>query len=124
MTHCPDCPLRGRETACLGATEPAFAYFCARAAEGDPAWLRMIADRSEAGYTPPPVATPGTDATLPPSYGLPLAGDLAAAFTARVGVDRAAKWVAAKLGIEDCGCPERQAALNRLDAKLRRFLGW
>jgi hypothetical protein len=60
----------------------------------------------------------------PPTNGLPLAGDVAAAFTARVGADRAAKWVAAKLGAEDCGCDARRLAINALDAKLRRFLGW
>jgi hypothetical protein len=66
-------------------------------------------------------------AAAPPEEPTPsslLAGDLLAAFTARVGADRAAKWVAAKLGAEDCGCEARRQALNTLDAKLRRFLGW
>lgn len=56
---------------------------------------------------------------------IPLAGDLVAALAARIGADRAARWVARWLtGVPDCNCPARQAALNALDAKVRRFLRW
>jgi hypothetical protein len=58
-----------------------------------------------------------------PQPTVPLAGDLFAGLTKRIGVDRAVKYVADKLGVE-CGCPERQARLNALDARVRRFLGW
>jgi hypothetical protein len=116
VSECQACPLRGRETACLGATEPTFAYFCARAAEGDPAWLRMIADRSEAGYTPTPVATP----VGPPIPDIPLAGDVVAAVAKAVGADRLARLWEEWTGIP-CGCPERQEKLNRASAKLIKW---
>jgi hypothetical protein len=54
---------------------------------------------------------------------IPLAGDLVAALAQRLGADRLAKWVEKWAG-RPCGCAERQAALNRLDATARRFLGW
>jgi hypothetical protein len=54
---------------------------------------------------------------------VPLAGDLVAALTKRMGIDWVVKTVADELGV-DCGCPERQQKLNALDAKFRRFLGW
>jgi hypothetical protein len=53
---------------------------------------------------------------------VPLAGDLVSELTHRLGVDRAAFWLADKIGV-DCGCPQRQELLNRLDAKLRRRFG-
>jgi hypothetical protein len=65
-------------------------------------------------------AAPVPDTAM--TYGIPLAGDLVAAFTARVGADRAAKWVAAKLGFEDCHCAERQQKLNELDKSIRKYL--
>jgi hypothetical protein len=73
----------------------------------------------------PQPAVPCPDAaTVPaPAPAPALAGDLVAAFTARVGADRAAKWVATKLGV-DCQCEARRLALNALDAKLRKYLGW
>jgi hypothetical protein len=57
------------------------------------------------------------------TYGIPLAGDLVAALTKRMGIDWVVKTVADELGV-DCHCASRQAALNALDAKFRRFLGW
>lgn len=53
---------------------------------------------------------------------VPLAGDLVADLAHRIGADRAARWVAGKIGT-DCGCKGRQDALNRVDASIRRFLG-
>lgn len=84
----------------------------------DPAYVRYVLDRA-AGPEPTrprPVAPPPTPA-------IPLAGDLVAALTAKIGADRAAKWVATKLGKDDCGCGARRAKLNALDAKVRAFLG-
>jgi hypothetical protein len=52
-----------------------------------------------------------------------LAGDLVEGLARRIGADRAAKWIAAKLGT-DCQCEARRQALNRLDAAARKFLGW
>lgn len=57
-----------------------------------------------------------------PARSIPLAGDVVAALTARVGADRAAEWVASKLG-KDCGCAARREKLNRLDQSVRKFLG-
>jgi hypothetical protein len=59
----------------------------------------------------------------PATHGLPLAGDLVAALTKRMGIDWVVKTVADELGV-DCHCVERQQKLNALDAKLRQFLGW
>jgi hypothetical protein len=75
--------------------------------DGHAAWQRELAERE------------GKDPAL---VGIPLAGDLVAAATKRLGVDRFVRYVSAQLGVE-CGCPARQEALNRLDAKLRRWLG-
>jgi hypothetical protein len=59
---------------------------------------------------------------LPPSRpSIPLAGDIIEAATRRLGVDRLARWLADKLGV-DCGCDDRRRALNRIDAQLRRYL--
>jgi hypothetical protein len=69
--------------------------------------------RADAGHTPSPTPSPALVATA--------AGDLVAALARRIGADRAAAFVAAKLGV-DCGCKGRQDALNRLDAKVRRYL--
>jgi hypothetical protein len=64
--------------------------------------------------------------TPAPSKGasIPLAGDIIAAVTSKLGVDKATKKLARLLGKADCGCAARRARLNRLDARLRkRFLG-
>jgi hypothetical protein len=53
----------------------------------------------------------------------PLAGDLMAAASQRLGADRLASWLASKLGV-DCGCEWRRVKLNEIDAKLRKRLGW
>lgn len=69
-----------------------------------------------------PTAAAGPRPATPPPA---LAGDLVAGLAHRIGADRAADWVARQvLGIPDCNCAARQAALNALDAKVRRFLGW
>jgi hypothetical protein len=57
------------------------------------------------------------------TYGIPLAGDLVAALTKRMGIDWVVKTVAEELGVP-CGCDDRRVKLNALDAKFRRFLGW
>jgi hypothetical protein len=53
---------------------------------------------------------------------IPLAGDLVAALTHKLGVDRAAKYLAKLAGKPDCGCEKRRVWLNRLDARLRSWL--
>jgi hypothetical protein len=123
VSRCEHCPVEAGKT-CLGDAHPeAFPHFCRWATSDEPREREMVVLRSELGYEAPAPRAEGRPEPAP-SYGLPLAGDLAAAFTARVGADRAVKWVAAKLGTEDCGCDRRRQALNALDAKLRRFLGW
>ncbi|MFL6141680.1 MAG: hypothetical protein ACJ72N_07395 [Labedaea sp.] len=96
-----------------------------------------MTERSRFGYTPPaesdepvPVAVAASEpeaATLVSetlgSPTIPLAGDLFAALTKRIGADRAVKYVSDKLGV-DCHCEERRRKANELDAKVRRFLGW
>lgn len=73
------------------------------------------------GSSPPTPREPPRAVAAPPSM---LAGDIIAAFTARVGADRAAKWIAKQLtGIPNCGCEARRIALNNLDAKIRNWLG-
>lgn len=67
---------------------------------------------------PQPRTQPRTTATPH----VPLAGDVFAALAARIGADRAAKWVAAKLGAP-CGCEERRRKMNELDMKLRKWFG-
>jgi hypothetical protein len=64
-------------------------------------------------------AVPDTATT----YGIPLAGDLVAALTKRMGIDWVIKTVADELGVP-CGCDDRRIKWNELDAKFRRFLGW
>jgi hypothetical protein len=54
---------------------------------------------------------------------IPLAGDLVAALTKRMGIDWVVKTVADELGV-DCHCESRRIAINRLDAKFRKYLGW
>lgn len=51
----------------------------------------------------------------------PLAGDIVAAMSRRIGGDRFARWVAKVIGA-DCECAGRQKKLNEIDAKLRRYL--
>lgn len=71
-----------------------------------------------------PASHPASQATShPTSTSIPLAGDLVEGLAKRLGADRAARWVAGKLGV-DCGCAERRDALNRIDRLARRFLGW
>jgi hypothetical protein len=53
---------------------------------------------------------------------LPLAGDLVAAMTERVGIDRLAKF-ASRIAGKDCGCSERREWLNRLDRRIRQRFG-
>lgn len=80
----------------------------------------------EFGLTPGTIVTVVqalTDpAPIPSTW--PLAGDLVAAMTKRVGIDRLTNWVAEELGGGDCGCESRRQKLNELDAKFRKFLGW
>jgi hypothetical protein len=71
---------------------------------------RMEATASASAVVAPPVAPT-----------IPLAGDLVAAATKRLGADRLARWIEAKVGV-DCGCESRREALNRLDEKLRCYL--
>jgi hypothetical protein len=64
-----------------------------------------------------------TPARPPTPTGSPtLAGDLVEAAAKRLGADRLAKWIEEKTGLP-CNCDSRQAALNRLDATLRKWLG-
>lgn len=84
--------------------------------------LYVPEDFPDAPAPPPPFTLPGPDHS-PQVASIPLAGDLVAAMTKRIGVDRLTRWVAEELGV-DCHCSARQEALNRLDAKFRRFLGW
>lgn len=80
---------------------------------------------------PPPVPAPPAVAPRPdpspdpvPRFAsIPLAGDLVAAMTKRMGVDRFTRYVTEKLGV-DCGCESRRVKLNELDAKFRKWLGW
>jgi hypothetical protein len=53
---------------------------------------------------------------------IPLAGDLLEAALAKFGADRFAKWWEAATGT-NCGCKDRKAKINRLDAAIRRRLG-
>jgi hypothetical protein len=103
--RCPACPLPPGGP-CRGHGTPA----CEHVAAGRRDWIGWVL----AGAGP---EASGGASTAP----IPLAGDLVAALTARVGADRLASWVAAQLGA-DCGCAERQRKLNELDVKLRRWL--
>lgn len=62
------------------------------------------------------------EAVMPWAPRVPLAGDLVAALTARVGLDRAAEFLAHAAGFEDCGCNRHRVWLNRLDARIRRVI--
>lgn len=118
---CSLCPA-GPDAACRSGV------FCEWAEGGDPVHVRHIRQVSalDAGrpilLIGPAVPCPGSEVTAPVT-GVPLAGDLVEALARRVGADRAARWIAAKLG-SDCGCAARRAMLNRIDAAARRFLGW
>jgi hypothetical protein len=126
--RCEHCPVEVGKT-CLGDAHPeAFPHFCRWATSPEPREREMVVLRSAMGYAPPETRTDGGTATLPagPAPALahiPLAGDLVAAMTERMGIDWVVKTVADELGLE-CGCPERQRKMNELDAKFRRFLGW
>jgi hypothetical protein len=133
MLPCDACPC---PDICLAPEHPQFAFLCDWAASGDPARRMHVTERSRFGYTPPaksdepaPVAVAGgepeTATLVSETLGTPpLAGDLVEGLAKRIGADRAAKWIAAKLGAEDCGCEWRRQALNRVDAAVRKFLGW
>jgi hypothetical protein len=104
--------------------------FCDWAAAGDPVHLRHIAAvalRDAGRPTPAQPAVPCNEVApaTPGSIldGIPLAGNLVAAMTKRMGIDWVVKTVADELGVP-CGCEDRQVKLNALDAKFRRFLGW
>lgn len=84
-------------------------------------WCPGINQRTRCGGIAGGTGDPGPIVVTTP-HAPPLAGDLVQALAAKIGADRAAKWVAEKLGV-DCGCSARQEAINRLDAKLRKFLG-
>jgi hypothetical protein len=128
MSRCDVCPVEAGKT-CLGDAHPeAFPHFCRWATSDEPREREMVVLRSELGYEAPAPRVEGDFANRPASTAsalaqLPLAGDLVAALTKRMGIDWVVKTVADELGV-DCGCPERRQALNALDAKLRRFLGW
>lgn len=91
---------------------------CELIASGRDDYADLVRDRAgmprsdTAPASPAPVSRPDS---------IPLAGDIVASMSRRIGADRFAAWVAAKLGA-DCGCEERRRKLNELDAKLRRYL--
>lgn len=138
MPCCDTCVCIGEPFDCLAATHPdEFGFLRAYCASDNPVWRSHSRARSKAGRSGARDAararagamrerqakTPDT----PPiqaqhARSIPLAGDLVAALTARVGADRAAEWVASKLG-KDCGCAARREKLNRLDQSVRKFLG-
>lgn len=113
MAKCDHCPLRDDDRPCKVEITRHYRY-CEMVDPNHPAYEPAMADRLLA------FSGEGVPARKPPA--LPLAGDLVAALTARIGADRAAEWISDKLG-KDCGCATRRAALNRLDAKLRSWLG-
>lgn len=78
----------------------------------DPAYIPLVLELAKDPGPPRPASAPQT--TL-------LAGDIVEVLAKRIGADRLARFIERKLGVP-CGCPERQAALNRLDASLRRYL--
>lgn len=90
--------------------------------ENGAATLILLAARAK-GTHRPPVEAPGREPEPPsPAHSIPLAGDLVAALARRIGIDRLSRWVESKTG-QPCGCEERRQKLNRLDEKLRMFLG-
>jgi hypothetical protein len=50
-------------------------------------------------------------------------GDWVAVIAKRIGAARLAKWWSEKTGI-DCGCEDRQKAMNDACAKLEKWLWW
>ncbi len=52
----------------------------------------------------------------------PLAGDLMAAATKRIGADRLTRWLHERIGV-NCRCQDRQRRLNEADRRLRKWLG-
>ena len=78
-----------------------------------------IIDHAQSGDCPekrfdePPIQT---------APAVPLAGDIVAAMTKKLGADRAAKTLARLVGKADCGCAKRQQRLNDLDRRLRKVL--
>lgn len=114
--HCPHCPrpAHGVPGSCPGQARPELCRWGKEWAEGrcHDGWILFLLG---AGLEP----GSGTP-SCPPS--LPLAGDLIKAASRRLGADRLARWVAARLGV-DCGCEERRLRINALDAKLRKYLG-
>jgi hypothetical protein len=58
-----------------------------------------------------------------PPPAVPLAGDLVAALTQRLGADRAARFIAAKLGV-DCGCAARQQRRTPSTSSSGAGCGW
>lgn len=102
---------------------------CDRIDPGSPAYdvaYRRIFHPAEFPDAPPPEVAPDPlpgPAPPPPPIRVLLAGDLMEAAAKRLGADRLANWLAAKLGKDDCQCAARRDALNRLDARLRAYLG-
>lgn len=125
MDTCDHCPLAGRPETCprwpsnhttfCNWVDPGHPNF---KADGADVLIRMA--RREP--VPPSVISPRGETPGPTPGTIPLAGDLVAALTARIGADRAAEWVASKLG-KPCGCAARREKLNRLDRKLRKHFG-
>jgi hypothetical protein len=111
---CPACPRR--DFGGCRAQRLRNATLCRHAANGHEGYRALLA------RGPEEVARTAVE-TNQGIASIPLAGDLVAALTKRMSIDRLAKYVAEQLGAE-CGCSKRQAALNALDAKFRRFLGW
>lgn len=121
----PSCVCLGTDVECLSVVDPSrFGFFCDWCASGDEAKRRHVLERSRIGIVPPPETAPcdPEPTKVPAAPQIPLAGDIVAMAAHRIGADRLAKWVAAKLGKDDCNCEARRIALNRLDASLRRYL--
>jgi hypothetical protein len=101
---------------------------CDRINPGSPAYdaaYRRIFHPAEFPGAPPPDVAPDPlpgPAPPPPAIRVMLAGDLMESAAKRLGADRLAKFIGGKLGV-DCGCSARRDAINRLDAKLRAYLG-
>jgi hypothetical protein len=89
----------------------------------NPAYASLVIAMATGEATSPAEGHPSPQQSPTPLETLPLAGDIVAAAAEKIGAARLAKWIEEKTGVP-CGCPERQAALNRLDEKLRKFLNW
>jgi hypothetical protein len=99
--HPVECPgSHGRRCRICELTDPTHP-------DHDPAYLALYTD----GPTGP--------AEVPSAHGLPLAGDLLAMVLRWVGV----AWLVERWAERTCRCASRQERLNRLDARLRRWLG-